>query len=56
MPAKPLAANSKDNRAFQTPDGEVHIQLRDRSVLVIEGLSADQSPGAGMLKESLWKR
>jgi hypothetical protein len=53
--AKPLAAN-KDERTFQTPDGEVHIQLRDRSVLVIEGLSADQSAGVGMLKESLWKR
>lgn len=41
--AKPLALNNKDNRAFQTPDGETRIQLRDQSVLIIEGLPSEQS-------------
>ncbi|MEK7829980.1 MAG: DUF6782 family putative metallopeptidase, partial [Acidobacteriota bacterium] len=35
--AKPRAMKSEDERAFQTPDGEVFIQLRGQAVLVIEG-------------------
>lgn len=36
--AKLRATKSEDERAFQTPDGEVFFQLRGQSVLVIEGL------------------
>lgn len=54
--AKPLATKIEDTRAFQTPDGETHIQLRDRAVLVIEGLPATQSADLVKLREALWKK
>ncbi|MGH9801659.1 MAG: hypothetical protein ACRD82_14945, partial [Blastocatellia bacterium] len=54
--AKPRATKTEDERAFQTPDGEVLIQLRGQSVLVIEGLPAAKSTEAAKLAEALWKR
>lgn len=39
---KPRVTKSEDERAFQTPDGEVFIQLRGQSVLVIEGLPLEK--------------
>lgn len=53
--AKPLATKSEDERAFQTPDGEVFIQLRGQSVLVIEGLPVDRQTEITKLVEALWK-
>jgi hypothetical protein len=54
--AKPLAVATRDQRAFQTPDGETHIQLRDRSVLVIEGLPVGTPAETVKLAETLWKK
>lgn len=54
--AKPRAAKSEDERAFQTSDGEVFIQLRGQSVLVIEGLPAEQLADTTRLAEALTKK
>ncbi len=54
--AKPLATKTEDERAFQTSDGEVRLQLRGQSVLVIEGLPTEKSADMVKLKEALWKK
>ncbi len=41
--------------SFQTSDGETFIQLRDQSVLVIEGLPTGQSAEMAKLAAALWK-
>jgi len=53
--AKPRATNSENERAFQTYDGEVLIQLRGQSVQVIEGLPVDRLPEATKYVEAIWK-
>jgi hypothetical protein len=41
---------------LQTDDGRTFIQLRDRSVLVIEGLPAEADNRLAKLVEALWKK
>ncbi len=50
---KDLPPNERD---FQTPDGRTFIQLRDKSVLVIEGLPAENSDRLTKLVDALFKR
>jgi hypothetical protein len=54
----PQAKARKDSATndFQTPDGRTFIQLRDRSVLIIEGLPAEDNERLVKLADSLWKR
>lgn len=52
---KPRATKSETERSFPTPDGEVFVQLRGQSVLVLEGLPADRLTEATKLVEALWK-
>jgi len=47
------AAHEQD---FQTDDGKTLIRLRDRSVLVIEGLPAEDNEHSGKLLDTLWKK
>jgi hypothetical protein len=47
---------TKDERAFQTPEGEFYIQLRGQSVLVIEGLPGEKLLERVKLAETLWKK
>jgi hypothetical protein len=53
----PQAKARKDSATndLQTPDGRTFIQLRDRSVLIIEGLPAEDNERLMKLAESLWK-
>lgn len=53
--AKPLATKTEDERHFQTDDGQVVIQLRDKAVLVIEGLPATSQVKAETLRLALWR-
>ncbi|MCI0336677.1 MAG: hypothetical protein L0226_03800 [Acidobacteria bacterium] len=50
---KDLPANERN---FQTPDGGTLIQLRDKSVLIIEGLPAEMDERSTKLSDSLWKQ
>ncbi|MDQ3011925.1 MAG: hypothetical protein M3X11_14600 [Acidobacteriota bacterium] len=54
--AKLMSVNARDNRAFQSPDEEIHLQLRGQSVLVIEGLPAEKQTAMSKLVEALWKQ
>lgn len=54
--AKPLPAKSENERGFQTTDGQVTIELRDLSVLVIEGLPAGNPSAMSELTRTLWKK
>ncbi|HQR33258.1 MAG TPA: hypothetical protein PLK30_10995 [Blastocatellia bacterium] len=51
--AKARTNNSENERAFQTPDGEVLIQLHGQSVLVVEGLPPEQLAALPKLAEAL---
>jgi hypothetical protein len=42
-------------RAYQTADGDAFIQLRGQSVLVIEGVPAEQRDRLTKLATALWK-
>jgi hypothetical protein len=50
---KDSVANERD---FQTDDGRIFIQLRDKSVLIIEGLPAEDNERLVKLVDSLWKK
>lgn len=56
----PQAKTRKDSPAheseLQTEDGKTLIQLRDRSVLIIEGLPAEDNERLAGLVEALWKK
>jgi hypothetical protein len=56
----PQAKASKDSTAsehdFQTPDGRTVIQLRNKSVLIIEGLPAENNERLAKLSDALWKK
>lgn len=54
--AKPRATQSEDERAFQTSDGEVFIQLRGQLVLVIEGLPSEKAAEMAKLTGALSKK
>jgi len=54
--AKPRTTKSEDERAFQTPDGEVFIQLRGQSVLVIEGLPLELTKKSDQIASKLLKK
>ena len=45
-------ANERD---FITPDGDTHLRMRDKTVLVIEGLSIADDKHLARLFEVLWK-
>lgn len=53
---KLLPAKSETERSFQTADSQVAIELRDLSVLVVEGLPNDSSAGMSELTGMLWKK
>lgn len=53
--AKARAAKSETERSFSITDGEVLIQQRGQSVLVIEGLPVDRLMETTKLVEALWK-
>lgn len=53
--AKPLNRTESEFR-FQTPDGEASVQLRDQSVLVIEGLPENFSAQWTKLSDTFWKK
>ncbi len=42
--------------SYATPDGETFIELRDQSVVVIEGLPADQLRDLAKISGALWKK
>jgi hypothetical protein len=54
----PQAKARKDptTNDLQTPDGRTFIQLRDRSVLIIEGLPAEDDERLVKLASTLWKK
>jgi hypothetical protein len=54
----PQAKARKDSATndFQTPDSRTVIQLRDKSVLIIEGLPVEDNERLAKLANSLWKR
>ncbi len=47
--------SQSDAREFQTPDGEIHLRLREKRVLIIEGLPAEQNKLLTKLVNVLWK-
>lgn len=53
--AKARTTNSENERAFQTPDGEVLIQLHGQSVLVVEGLPTEKTAELAKLADALIK-
>ncbi len=53
--AKERKLSSADERAFRTAGGDTYIQLREKSVLVIEGLPAELSDRLPKLINALWK-
>jgi hypothetical protein len=53
--AKPLATKTEDERRFQTTDGQVIMQLRDKAILVIEGLPTISSIKPETLMQALWR-
>ncbi len=56
----PQAKANKDSTAsehdFQTPDGRTVIQLRNKSVLIIEGIPTENNERLAKLSDALWKR
>lgn len=54
--AKARTTKSESERSFQTTDGEVFIQQRGQSVLVIEGLPMEKSAEIEKLTETLTKK
>ena len=54
--AKPLPAKSETERSFQTADTQITIELRDLSVLVVEGLPNGSPAGMSELTGLLWKK
>ena len=54
-PASPRATRTENEHAFQTADGETFIQLRDNSVLVVEGLPTELREKMARLALALWK-
>lgn len=55
-PQARTATKTDTECAFQTPDGESVIQLREQAVLVIEGFPANQSAEWTKLSDALWKK
>jgi hypothetical protein len=53
--AKARATKSETERSFSTPDGEILIQQRGQSVLVIEGQPVERLMETTKLVEALWK-
>lgn len=51
--AKQLGPKTENERTIQTPDGETLIQLRGQTVLVIEGLPADQTGSISKIVSAL---
>jgi hypothetical protein len=45
----------ENERDFQTPDGKTFMKMRDRSVLVIEGLPVEANAKLNKLVDALWK-
>ncbi|MBS1786847.1 MAG: hypothetical protein JST85_03955 [Acidobacteria bacterium] len=54
--AKPLPTKNETERSFQTPEGQATIEMRDLSVLVIEGLPNGRLLEKPELIETLWKK
>lgn len=54
--AKTNPAKLETERSFQTPDGETYLELRDLSVLVIEGLPTGKLQEIPELAGALWKK
>lgn len=52
--AKERDALPATQRSLSTPDGETFIELRDQSVVVIEGLPADQYKQLSKIAGALW--
>jgi len=48
--------SSANERSFETPDGETFMQLREKSVLIIEGLPAEYSKELENILNALWKQ
>jgi hypothetical protein len=48
--------SSANERSFKTTNGETFMQLREKSVLIIEGLQADQANEVGKILDALWKQ
>ncbi|MCI0665436.1 MAG: hypothetical protein L0220_30620 [Acidobacteria bacterium] len=47
---------SANERSFETPEGETFMQLREKSVLIIEGLPAEKSKELENIFNALWKQ
>ncbi len=54
--AKQIPGKLETERSFQTPDGETYLELRDLSVLVIEGLLSGKVQERPELTGALWKK
>lgn len=54
--AKPIPGKQETERSFQTPEGETYLELRDLSVLVIEGLPSGKLQEKPELTGALWKK
>ena len=48
--------SSANERSFETPQGETVLQLREKSVLIIEGLPAEHLKERENILNALWKR
>jgi len=48
--------SSPNERSFATPEGETYMQLREKSVLIIEGLPAEHTKELENILNALWKQ